>query len=139
LTSGLVIDASVSGCWCFPDEASSFSEAVFDEVVRSGSVVPALWVLEMANLLANGERRGRIKPDRVSVIRDAMAALPIEIDQALGLRSLPTMVRTARDYDLTAYDASYLELAMRTHSPLATLDKTLKRAAAQAGVALFSV
>jgi predicted nucleic acid-binding protein len=45
---------------------------------------------------------------------------------------LPLMDR----FNLTAYDATYLELALRRNLPLATLDKELFAAARQAGVAL---
>ena len=135
----LVIDASVSGSWCFPDEASPLTEAVFEEVARVGAVVPTLWLFEMANMLTIAERRGRIASDRVEIIRDALADLPIEMDQARTLRTLPRLARLALDYDLSAYDAAYLELALRTGSRLATLDMARLKAAATAEVPLFSV
>ena len=139
MTPRLVVDASVSGAWCFPEEATHFTEAVLEEVGRSGGVVPTLWLFEMANLLATAERRRRIASERVEIIQVALADLPLELDQARSLRSLPTLTRLAIEHGLTAYDATYLELARRTGSRLATLDSALRDAATKAEVALFSV
>jgi predicted nucleic acid-binding protein len=139
LTRRLVIDGSVSGGWCFPDEASPLTEAVFEEVARSGAIVPALWLYEMANILTVAEQRGRIEARNAAVIRDALSDLHIELDHTRTLRSLPALAELARDHRLTGYDAAYLELALRTGSTLATLDGALERAAPQAGVLLFSL
>jgi predicted nucleic acid-binding protein len=138
MTPSLVIDASVSGSWCFPEEASTLSEAVLEAVTRAGAVVPALWMFEMTNVLGVGERRGRIGAEAAAVIREALADLPILLDGTRTLRSISELMDLAREFDLTAYDASYLELAIRTGSTLATRDVALMRAATRAGVPLFS-
>ena len=137
MTPSLVIDASVSGSWCFPEEASTLSEAALEAVTRSGAVVPTLWMFEMANVLGVGERRGRIGAEAAAVIREALADLPIQLDGTRTLRSISDLTDLAREFDLTAYDASYLELAIRTGSTLATRDVALMRAATRAGVPLF--
>ncbi len=139
MTAHLVIDASMSGSWCFPEEATPLSEAVFDSVARSGASVPMLWMFEMASILAVGERRGRLEAAAAAVIRDALVDLPIELDQTRTLRTISDLVDLARKYDLTTYDASYLELALRTGATLATRDAALEHAAQRAGVPLFSV
>ena len=46
------------------------------------------------------------------------------------------VTQRARQYDLTAYDASYLSLAIAEELPLATFDRKLQEAARQAGVSL---
>jgi len=46
-------------------------------------------------------------------------------------------VSLARDHGVSAYDAAYLELAMRRGLPLATLDDKLKIAAQSVGVPLY--
>jgi len=43
----------------------------------------------------------------------------------------------ARVYDLSAYDAAYLELAIRHNAPLVTLDGDMRKAAKKAGVRNF--
>jgi predicted nucleic acid-binding protein len=43
------------------------------------------------------------------------------------------------NHRLTSYDAAYLELAMRTALPLATLDQDLRKAASAEGVSLLGL
>lgn len=133
---GTVLDASVAAAWCFEDETSSFTEGVLDDVVRHGALVPALWTFEMANVLAMAERRGRIDEARVSKFLSALLALPLHVDRTEPSSLMPALVRVARAQQLSAYDAAYLELAMRTGSPLATQDASLRSAAERVGVPL---
>jgi predicted nucleic acid-binding protein len=137
LTSGLVVDASVSGGWFIGDEASPLTDAALSAVVRSGATVPVLWSYEMANLLVLAERRGRISRQDVVRVHEALAALPISFDEPSAARGLPSLTRLARDHGLTAYDAAYLELAQRRGSELATRDSALREAARRAGVPVF--
>ena len=137
--AGLVVDASVSAAWCFEDEASDFTESVLDEVARHGARVPALWPFEMSNVLAISERRGRIDGERVSQFTEALLALPVQVEPAEARLLLPALTRVARAQRLTAYDASYLDLAYRMGLPLATRDEALRTAALQIGVALFEI
>jgi len=55
-----------------------------------------------------------------------------------GNRAFADIVQLTRNYQLSAYDAAYLELAIHRGLPLACLDGKLKTAAATAGVVLFS-
>jgi predicted nucleic acid-binding protein len=137
-TASLVVDASVTAAWCFEDEASPFAEAALDRVVQVGAHVPALWAFEMSNVLAMAERRGRVQADRAHQLLDGLLALPIIRDDRDPALSAPDLMRLARAHDLTAYDAAYLELAMRLGQILATRDTALQRAATRAGVSLFS-
>jgi predicted nucleic acid-binding protein len=130
------VDASVAAAWCFEDEASSFTDAVLDAVVREGARVPALWLFEMSNVLTMAERRGRVGAERVARFLDALLALPIQVDRPDPSFLMPALARVSRDRGLTSYDASYLELAMRSGLPLATRDAALKAAAERAEVAL---
>ena len=133
----MIVDASVALAWCFEDEASPYTEAALDEVVRNGARVPALWIFEMANVLAMAERRGRLDADRVARFLDAMLALPVRVDPREVASLAPALVRIARAQQLTAYDASYLELAMRRGLPLATRDVALRTSAERMSVLLF--
>lgn len=133
---GVVLDASVAAAWCFEDEASPFTDAVLDEVVRRGARVPALWLFEMSNVLAVAERRGRVDSERVTRFLDALLALPIQVDHPEPSFLAPALARVSRDQGLTSYDAAYLELAMRSGLPLATRDVGLRAAAERAGVLL---
>ena len=92
-------------------------------------MVPALWMIEVANAIAMGERRRRLRPGTGEAILAQLRALDIEIDSAVGFESIGGVLALCREHGLTAYDAVYLELARRRALPLATLDKALKRAA----------
>jgi predicted nucleic acid-binding protein len=133
----LVVDASVAAGWFIGDEASPYTEADIAAVYGGGALVPALWPYEVTNMLVTAERRGRISPTDVSAALDSIAALPLDVHPAEPMRATRTLARIAREQGLTAYDASYLELAMRTRSALATLDAALERAAHRAGVSIF--
>jgi predicted nucleic acid-binding protein len=136
--AALVIDASVSAAWFLEDETSSLTEAALDQVVRDGAAVPAVWPFEMANVLVMAERRGRIGSARAANIRVALLALPVHIDDAETLSLVSAIVGMARAHRLSAYDAAYLELSLRTGLALATRDAALRAAAARLGVPLFA-
>jgi predicted nucleic acid-binding protein len=130
------MDASVTLSWCFEDEATPYSESVLDRLKETEAVVPAIWPLEVANALVTAERRQRLAEAQTTRLVQLLGALPISIDTD-GLRqALGSILSLGREHDLSTYDASYLELAMRQGLPLATQDQGLRQAAARAGVTL---
>lgn len=133
----IVVDASVSAAWCFEDEVSGLTESALDMAAAGDVRVPALWPIEMANLLVAAERRGRVEPGRVDRFLEALAALPIRVDSVDPGMLTPALVRVSRRHRLSAYDASYLELALRTRSGLASRDAALLMAAEDAGVTIL--
>ena len=127
----LVLDSSVALAWVYPDETTDAVRQVFDDIVDSGAVVPALWRLEVANGLTIAVRRGRITAAlRTAALAD-LALLDISIDAATDTHAWGSTLHLADRFRLTLYDAAYLELAQRRALPLASLDRDL-RAAAQA-------
>lgn len=134
---GLVIDSSISIAWCFPDEQDDYSQAVLDALASTQAVVPYLWHLEVANTLLVGERRKRSTQANTVAWLGFLAALPIAVDEETKLHAFGGTLNLARDHNLSAYEAAYLELAMRRGLPLATLDDKLKGAAAAVGAPLF--
>jgi predicted nucleic acid-binding protein len=130
----LVVDASIVGCWCFPDEASPVADAAFDEVGTAGAVVPALWWFEVRNLLLVNERRGRLDAAGTADFLADLKGLPVRTDRE---PDSGTTLGLARAHRLTFYDAAYLELALRRDVPLATLDRRLAAAARTAAVRLL--
>ena len=135
--SGFVIDASVALAWCFDDEATEATRALLDRFEDGHAEVPSLWHLELANALAMGERKGRITPARASEFIALIDALPIVIDERTPSVALNSVLESSRRELLSAYDASYLELAMRRGVPLATKDNDLARVANRVGVILL--
>jgi predicted nucleic acid-binding protein len=130
---GLVLDSSIVGCWCFPDESSPVADAAFEQVEPEGAIVPLLWWFEVRNVLVINERRGRIDPPGSAAFLADLETLPITFDRQ---SDSATVLALAREHRLTVYDAAYLELARRLEAPLATLDRRLAAAARAAGVAL---
>ena len=135
----LVLDCSVAVAWCFDDEATPQLDGLLDRVQRDGAVVPSLWTLEITNVLLQAGRRGRITPAAIQERLGLLDMLPIETDAAgtgRGWRGT-VLVALATAEVLTAYDATYLELAIRRSVALATADKALRRAAARHGLAVL--
>ena len=135
---GFVLDCSVTMAWCFDDEATPYTDGVRDSLAEMRAVVPALWPLEVANATIVGERRKRLDEARSRRFLTLLEALPIVLDEETGKRAFADTIHLARTHQLSAYDAAYLELAIRRGLPLACLDGKLKAAAAAAGVVLFS-
>lgn len=100
-------------------------------------VVPALWNHEVSNAVVMAARRGRLTADQFKTLADDLEELSdvVEMDP-LNVRPT-TLIEMARRTNLTAYDATYLELASRRRLPLATLDDQLREAARRAGLALI--
>ena len=117
-----------------PDEFDEHTERVLGVVRDSGAFVPGLWQFEVCNALRTAEARGRLSEAAVTNAIRALKHLNIDID-SLPLDSL-RVIDIARNFSLSAYDASYLWLAMDSNLPLATRDTRLAESAASAGVAL---
>jgi predicted nucleic acid-binding protein len=132
-----VLDASVTAAWCFCNEASARSAALLECLRLGQAVVPGLWQIETANMLLQAERRRRITADECAFLVEFMAALPIEIDTESDGRAHGPILNLASRHSLTAYDATYLDVALRRSLPLATRDSELANAARKAGVPLI--
>jgi predicted nucleic acid-binding protein len=132
-----VVDNSVALAWCFEDEQTLGIMALLDRLIETGAMAPQLWPLEALNGLLAAERRGRIDRDLRQRLAGFLQALPIRIDDETAGRSWTQTAQLAEQHRLTAYDASYLELAVRVGLPLATGDAALITAAKAAGVALL--
>jgi predicted nucleic acid-binding protein len=135
----LVLDNSITMVWGFEDEADSYAAALLDLMPTLRAYVPALWPLEVANVLLVGERRKRIKRAAAAQFLAILGSFPITIDDETTSRAWGDTLNLARTQGLSAYDAAYLELAMRRGLPLATLDAKLRAAAEAVGVGLYEV
>lgn len=132
-----VLDASVALAWFFQDEADPYADAVAAEFPKAQAVVSAIWHLEIANALVMGERRGRSTLAQATAWTTDMASLPITIDDQTQAQAWGDTSNLARAHNLSAYDASYLELALRRNLPISTLDDRLRTAATAVGVEIF--
>jgi hypothetical protein len=50
-----VLDASMTMTWCFADESTPYSRRVLQLLLNTYAEVPAVWVFEVANVLAVGD------------------------------------------------------------------------------------
>lgn len=132
-----MLDNSVALAWCFEDEQTPATDAILDRLVREGATAPQLWPLEALNGLLTAERRGRIGRDDRLRLASLLADLPITIDAETAARTWTATARLAEAHRLTAYDAAYLELALRENLPLATRDAALAAAAGAVGVGVL--
>ncbi len=130
-SAGWVIDASVTMPWFFADEATPFTEGLLDTLGAQVLWAPTLWVLECANVLQSAQRRHRIDAHRRAEIASELSALPVRLDAEMP--DFVNLDRLAAAHGLSAYDASYLELALRRSLVLVSLDDRLLAAAAGLG------
>ena len=135
--SRFVVDASVVLTWCFPDENAAMAQHVAG-MFKQGStaVAPSFWPHEVLNALLAGERRKRISRELVRSFLDDLATLPIVLERFPAGVVFDRIQRLSREHGLTAYDAAYLDLALDSGLPLATLDEDLARASKKARVRL---
>jgi predicted nucleic acid-binding protein len=137
IVTGIVIDASVALAWCFPDEASDYADGVLVALEDRTVMVPAIWSVEIANALLVGERRKRIRQPEVRRFVELLKGLSIIEDGQPFADTVSNILPLAWEYDLSAYDAAYLNVAVRHGAPLATLDSELQKAARLAGIKIF--
>lgn len=131
----LVLDASVALAWCFQDEVSARAERALDAVAQSGGYVPSLWRLEVANALQMAVRRSRMTTAQRDQALEDLSGLAITVDAETEAYAWSTTLKLAERFNLTLYDAAYLELAQRRSLPLASLDEALCVAAQGLGLA----
>jgi predicted nucleic acid-binding protein len=133
-----VFDTSVTMAWCFDDERTDETDALLDRLAAGkAATVPQIWPLEVANVLAQVARKGRISMAKRRQFLAMLESSAISVDVLSARSVFNDVLQLAEKHHLTSYDASYLELSMRTGLPLATLDKALRKAARDAGVSLL--
>lgn len=126
-----ILDASIALEWFSADaipEALARRSLLDDHV----ALVPALWRFEVINAVTSWLRRGDISPATSAMILNDIMQIPFGV---LDEGDPELIVSLAVNHGLSAYDATYLHLAMITGDPLATLDRALITAAKKVGVA----
>jgi predicted nucleic acid-binding protein len=138
-----VLDASVTLAWLLGDSRPAdrvYAQRALEALKIPGTFteVTVTWSLEVSNVIARAEAKSLITEAQSEAFLEMLASVPIRADGATFTRALTDTLHLARRYRLSSYDASYLELALRTGSPLATLDVDLAKAARKAGVKRFA-
>ena len=129
-----VIDNSIVMAWCFQDESNPYADAILDRLKTAVAFVPAIWPLEVSNVLLVAERNQRLGEADSQRFLAILADMPIIVEQEPPERMVREVLALARKHGLTSYDASYLDLAMRKGLPIATRDKQLLFAAENSNV-----
>lgn len=135
-----VLDASVALLWLVPQTnqaGADYAEATLGALALAQALVPTLWALEVSNVVVKVESKSIVTEADSQRFIALLGRLNIVTDQMTAAHALGDTLNLARRYKLSAYDAAYLELALRMGLPLATLDAGLAKAATTAGVAIF--
>jgi predicted nucleic acid-binding protein len=132
----VIIDCSITMSWCFADEATPATSDVRDRLADEAALVPTHWFLEVANVLAMAERKNRISAADSTQFVQLLSALDIQSAQAFGAATFEKVLLLC-SHRLTSYDAAYLDLALQTQLPLASLDDDLRAAATQLGISIL--
>ena len=135
-----VLDNSVAMCWLLETSKTShqnYAERVLKSLIDANVLVPNLWHLETTNVLLGAEKRGELSIGEVEGFIAQLEGLPISVDPLTANQSFTHILSLSRAYNLSSYDAAYLELTIRESIPLASLDKNLLEAAKKSGVAIY--
>lgn len=133
-----VLDGSVTMTWCFEDERTHTTQAILRRLELETAHAPWIWPFEVANTILIGERRGRLAQAHTTSFMARLEHLDIVVERDAPMRLLVAAVALGREQQLSGYDATYLELALRLGLPLATLDERLRDAATRVGVPLLA-
>ncbi len=136
----LVLDASVALPWLAPQTNPAgidYAASTLKALRQSQAVAPSLFALEIANVVTKLEYKEVVTEADSQRYIAVLERLDITVDQATAAHALGDTLNLARRYKLSAYNAAYLELTLRTGLPLATLDAGLAKAATTAGVSIF--
>jgi len=137
MSAAFVVDCSIAMAWLFNDEATPKTEALLTRLITETALVPAWWFIEITNVLAMAERKGRLTPAQSDAFIADLGKLGIERDDEAPQRAFTYLLALCRRHRLTSYDAIYLDLAVRRSLPLATLDDDLRKAAKKLGVRIL--
>lgn len=135
-----VLDNSVSMRWLFKDGTEAdllYAEQVLEALKEGSAVVPGVWWLEVSNVIARAEAQQLLPETQSRKFLDTLRKMPITVDSSPVEQLWEQTLHLARKFKISAYDAAYLELAIRQNIVLATLDTDLARAARQSKTQLF--
>lgn len=132
-----VVDNSVVMSWCFKDETDNYADAVLEKLTGASAVVPSIWPLEVVNVLIVAERQKRLSESDSLRFLTLLSQLPIIVEYERP-ETMTELLALARSNNLSSYDASYLNLAVRKGVPIATLYNKLIEAATRIDVPILS-
>jgi predicted nucleic acid-binding protein len=135
----LVVDSSAALGWTFEDEQTPELIALLARVAREGAATTSLFPLETMNVVLLAARKGRITDAKAKNYLLGLGRLGLDLEPPVDPPLTSAIYALANKHKLTAYDAAYLELALRLGAELATLDSALAAAAKDEGVPLVDL
>lgn len=129
-----VVDNSVVIAWFVGSQATTYTNRLRERARREALHAPAVWPLEFVNTLWGLQRRRLLRAHQVDEVVNKAARLSVIVHGEPV--SMPLLLGLARQFTLSSYDASYLELAQRLGLPLAAKNTPLIAAAQRAGIFL---
>lgn len=135
MSASFIVDASVGFAWVYQGQATQETDRLLNDVAAGATVVvPALWFLEMSNVLLVAQRRHRLTAGQRKAAMEKLTAMQLTVDEEGSRNAFGKTSELAEQYGLSIYDATYLELALRRLLPLASRDEALRNAARQCGL-----
>jgi predicted nucleic acid-binding protein len=130
-----VFDASFVGALIIPDEKKQVVDRMYAKIDNEDErFAPHLLWYEISNLFKNLIRRKRYTFDDVLLFFPALTGFGLTCDFETGTAYTEKLFHLCNDYNISSYDAAYLELAGRKKAVLCTLDENLINAAKKYGV-----
>lgn len=130
-----VIDCSFSSSLFLPDENSDNTRSFFINLKSSDQIfIPTLWWYESINVLNVAIKRKRLNFNEILTIIELFENLPLKTDLSYGVQYSKDIFKLTQLYNLTSYDSTYIELAIRTKSKLMSLDKEIINISSKIGL-----
>ncbi len=134
----IVLDCSAVLTLCFEGEDEEYADRLFNYFSEGKAMAPEIWPLEVCNALLSAVKRRRLKEAEANHYLYLLSILPVQIvSDRLRLQDYAALFELAARYNLSAYDTSYLALALDRAVSLATRDRQLTKAAEASGVEVF--
>ena len=135
-----VLDCSFTSALFLPDESSKQITSFFSRNNdKKNLIVPQLWWLELSNVLYVSIKRKRLSYADAIKVYNLFTEFDIETDHLMNEKVANSILEIANKNDISAYDASYIELSIRKNANLATLDKKLANTAKQCGILVLEI
>lgn len=133
-----VLDCSVTMSWLLKNQTTKYSMDVFEKLTDGKAAqVPAIWSVEVVSILLKCLRRKMVSQKTAEGFIDLLSELSINDTPIICANVFSETLNIGTKHSLSGYDSTYLGLAKKLKIPIATLDKSLAKAAKKEGVGLF--
>jgi predicted nucleic acid-binding protein len=96
MSAAFVVDCSIVMAWLFHDEATPKTAALLNRLAIESALVPTWWFIEITNVLAMAERKGRVTPKQSDAFIADRGKLGIERDDEAVDRAFTHLLAISR-------------------------------------------